>query len=329
MSDTPVTQDPGTPETPAEAPPPTPEKAKKAPKAEKVVGAICTVAKLKDLQLPQNWNREKLTNIANLAQSIKSVGLVTALSVKSIPGSPGKYEIVDGARRFAALQENKAAEANITILPEMDPADSELASLAANACREDNNPWEMACAFDRAVSNGKTNKDIAHSLGKSDGHVSQYRGILRTPDSVQKAIKVGKLPPSVTRILLKLNYEDDQVFYDKIVEAMLGGLSLEDAAEKVDFHLAKKEAKAEGEGKSKKKSAAKTKAEKRRGPTVRIPDYADKEVAKKMEALPKKEAQEYLVHFADKLTKTSSKVKSAYHQGVLHGIEISYKLRGE
>jgi hypothetical protein len=151
---------------------------------------------------------------------------------------------------------------------------------------------------------------------------------LRAPDYVQKAISSGKLPPSTTRTLGKLDPEEDKAFYDKVAASMIAGtMRNEDANEKIDYYLTKK--KGESDKKGSGKSAAKTKAEKRRGPTVRIPDYADKEVIKQMESLPKTEANTYLVHFAEKLAKTSSKVKSAYHQGVLHGIEISYKLRGE
>jgi hypothetical protein len=213
----------------------------------------------------------------------------------------------------------------------MTPTAAYLVSLVANENRENNNAHELALAFERLATEGIKNRDIAKACGKTEGYVSQHRAILRTPDYVQKAIRNEQLPPSATRILVKLNYEEDQAFYDKIATAMIDGtVNLEDAAEKIDFYIAKKDAAAEGKSKGKgKKSAAKTKAEKRRGPTVRIPDYADKEVIKQMEALPKTEANKYLVHFADKLSKTSSKVKSAYNQGVLHGIEISYKLRGE
>jgi ParB/RepB/Spo0J family partition protein len=317
-----------TPETPATGA--SEETPAKPPKAPKNTGAVGMVVKLKDIILPDDWNREKLTNIPSLAQSIKEVGLINSLTVIPAEDKPGKYILRDGRRRYAALQEAKITEAAVNILPAMTPTVAYLVSLVANENRENNNAHELALAFEKLVAEGMKNRDIAKACGKTEGYVSQHRAILRTPDYVQKAIRNGALPPSATRLLVKLNYEEDQAFYDKIAEAMIdGSVNLEDAAERIDLHLEQKEAKESGKGKKGKKSAAKTKAEKRRGPTIRIPDYADKEVVKQMEALPKTEANKYLVHFADKLAKTSSKVKSAYNQGVLHGIEISYKLRAE
>jgi ParB/RepB/Spo0J family partition protein len=320
MTDTQENAATGAPETP---PPKKPPKEKEAATGPRVV-------KLKDILLPEDWNREKLTKISELAQSIKDIGLTSALTVLLSKEHPGKYILRDGRRRYAALHEAKIAEAPVNVLPEMDETKARLVSIAANENREENNPYEKALTFESLAADGVKNRDIAKACGKTEGYVSQHRAILRTPDYVQKAIRAGHLPASATRILVKLNYEEDQAFYDKVAEAMIAGtMNLEDAAEKIDYHLSQKEAKESG-GKGKgKKSAAKTKAEKRRGPTVRIPDYADKEVIKQMEALPKTEANKYLVHFADKLSKTISKVKSAYNQGVLHGIEISYKLRGE
>lgn len=323
MSDTPENAATGAPETP---PPAKTKPSKTLPTKDGDALGPRTV-KLKDIILPDDWNREKLTKIAELAQSIKEVGLITALSVMPAEGS-NKYILVDGRRRYAALQEAKISDANVTVLPAKSPTEAYLAALVANENRESNNAHELALAFEKLVAEGKKNRDISKACGKTEGYVSQHRAILRTPDYVQKAIRNGDLPPSATRILVKLNYEEDQAFYDKIATAMIeGNINLEEAAVKVDMHLEQKEGKESGKGK--KKSAAKTKAEKRRGPTIRVLDYADKEVLKQMEPLPKTEANKYLQHFADKLSKTSSKVKSAYNQGVLHGIEISYKLRGE
>lgn len=327
MFDTPETSVTVAPETEA----PTVKKTvpKPKPKSAKEIMVFDTHAlKLKNIILPDDWNREKLTNIPALAQSIKDVGLINALTVIPAPDRAGKFILRDGRRRFAALQEAKITEAAVNVLPEMTPTKAYLISLVANENRESNNAHELALAFERLATEGVKNRDIAKACGKTEGYVSQRRAILRTPDYVQKAIRSEKLPPSAVRLLVKMNYEEDRAFYDKIAAAMIdGAISLEDAGDKIDFHLAKKEEAASG--KKSKKNAAKTKAEKKRGPTVRIPDYSAKEVVKQMEALPKTEASKYLVYFAEKLSKTSSKVKSAYHQGVLHGIEISYKLRGE
>jgi ParB/RepB/Spo0J family partition protein len=331
MTDTPETEGTAVPEETSA--PASEKKAKSKPKAKTDVpvanAAPNTTWKLKDIILPEDWNREKLTNISGLAQSIKEVGLVTALSVRP-SDNPNKVILVDGRRRYAALQEAKITEANVTVLPTMDATEAYLLALVANEGRESNNAYELAMAFEKLVADGKKNRDIAKAIDKTEGYISQHRAILRTPNYVQKAIKSGQLPPSATRILVKLNYEEDQGFYDKVAEAMIAGsISIEDAAEKIDLYNEKKAEKEAGEAKKGKKSAAKTKAEKKRGPALKIPDYADKDILKQMEPLPKTEANKYLQHFADRLLKTSSKVKSAYNQGVLHGIEISYKLRGE
>jgi ParB/RepB/Spo0J family partition protein len=300
------------------------------PNNDPIIGgaSLITVA-LNKLVPNKNWNREKLVGVDQLAQSIKACGLAHLINVCPIEDREGYYEIQEGHRRHAALQKLEMTDVMVCVVPRRTTGDYDMLAAAENNCRVSNNPFELAKAFQRAIDEGKTMTEIAKSQGgKSPGWVSQILGILRTPDHVQRAIRDDKVPASITRVLLRLKYDEDQVFYDKTFGQVLEGkLSIEDAGLEIDNYLARKEAKEKGQ--TSKKTAAKTKATKKRGRAIQIPDYSDPELLKKMAPRPKKDAHTYLLEYAGKLQETNDRVMSAHFQGILAGIELSYGLRGE
>ena len=287
--------------------------------------------KLKDINLTEYWNRDTLTNIPALARSIKQVGLTTALTVMKTV-KPGKYDLLAGRRRYAALQELGITEAYAVILEPLDELSRRKVALAENTVREAMNPFEIAreCEW-MASQGGMKNKDIAALIPigasgtASEGSVSQYRAIMRAPEYVQEAIRTGNMAPSVTRILGRLKYDEDQAIYDKIAASLIDGTLTTAAAE--DRIIRYLDRKNQVEGTPTKKSGAKTKAAaKRRGPALKVTDYSDREVFNRMSPISKTQAQKEMMLEAEKLSRTNDKRKIAFIQGVLRGMEKAFKL---
>jgi ParB/RepB/Spo0J family partition protein len=291
---------------------------------------------LKDIILPDDWNREKLGDIKGLVQSIKEKGQKVAITVRSHPDKKDKVILIDGRRRYAALSEAGVKEAIISFSEEENDLDAFETSMIANLARENNNPWEISCGFHKLKEGGKTVKAMAKACGKSEGYVSQHLAAQSIHKKLQNALKTGKIPLSMVRAFARLDYqeENEKVFYDKMVEYALGGMSAQDIWDKVDIFVEKKAksapkstggGKGDAKGKGKGKAAAKKggAAKKKPGPKVKVTDYADPEVRKLVKMVPKDKGLEWLEYYGEKLQNTSSTRKREYYQGVIEGLEIA------
>jgi len=289
---------------------------------------------LKDIILPSDWNREKLGDIKGLVQSIKVKGQKVAITVRSHPNKKDKVILIDGRRRYAALSEAGIKEAIISYSEEKDDTEAFLTSLVTNLAREDNNPWEISCGFQKGIDAKKTVKYMAQICGKSEGYVSQHLAAQRIHKKLQNALKVEKIPLSMVRHFARLDYKEDQAFYDRLIEYALEGMTAQDIGDKIDIFMDRKAKTApkptggaKSAGKEKDKAAPKEKkappAKKKPGPKVKVTDYADPEVRKLVKMVSKDKALEWMEYFGEKLISTNSARKREYFQGVLEGLEIS------
>lgn len=345
LPESPLTDNPE-PEQPAPVPEPPAKKAaskkkpepkkaaKPAKKPEKELKGLSVVSqstvKVSDIVLPNDWNREKLGNISALVQSIRLLGQITAVTVMPVDDKPGKYLLLDGRCRFAALQELKIPTIAVSVLGKMSDTERRSRALAANMTQRPNNPYEVALECEFLATQGLTHKEIALCVGgKSEGYVSQHRGILKLPNNVQKAIRDGKLPPTVARVLLRLDPEEHAAMYAKVVDALLGGeTTVEDASNMIDVYIAKCEVKSGSKKSAEKGASAKTRAEaKLKGPSVKLPDYSEPDYVKQMVLRPKADLQAGLIATADKLGRTSNPTKRAEFRGILKGIEFAASFR--
>ena len=146
-------------------------------------------------------SREKLDE---LKRSILSVGLLNPIEVKE---KGDRYEIVHGERRFIAHEELKKVAIPCRI-GYRDGVETELAKLHENLMREDISAFEEAMAFEDLVNNhGYSQTKLAHSIGKSEGYISQRLTILNAPAILQEALKDSKLSFSVARELMQITDE--------------------------------------------------------------------------------------------------------------------------
>ena len=137
--------------------------------------------------------------LASLAQSIKSMGVIDPLTVRS--KESGRYELVDGERRFRAALMVDLETVPVIIVETEDPAEA----LIHNICREDLNPIEEAEAFARLEKEfGHTHQKIAEMVGRERPSITNAVRLLKLPEYIKDDIRYGRLTPGHGRALLAL-----------------------------------------------------------------------------------------------------------------------------
>ena len=123
--------------------------------------------------------------INELARSISRRGVKTPISVHNHPEKPGRFVINHGARRFRASK--IAGKKTIPALIDNDYTSAD--QLTENLLREGNTPLEIAAAIGEFLKKGMKKKEIAESIGKTAGYVTQYAALLKLPKSIATAFR--------------------------------------------------------------------------------------------------------------------------------------------
>jgi ParB family chromosome partitioning protein len=136
----------------------------------------------------------------DLASSIKSHGVLQPILVRPIPG--GKYEIVAGERRWRAAQ--KAGLHSIpAVIRELNEVEVLEIAIVENVQRMDLNPIEEAQGFQALIDRfGRTQQEIADSVGKSRPHIANMLRLLALPDDLQEMVRDGRLSSGHARAIL-------------------------------------------------------------------------------------------------------------------------------
>lgn len=145
---------------------------------------LTTVA-LDDI-VPADVNlRTELTDIQTLADSIAFIGLLEPIRIQR-NGTPGKYKIIAGHRRYAALRLNGETETKAIVQSgTAEDADRTAAMLIENMQRVDLDVAEQAEGVRRLVQDhGYTQAEIATNLGVSKEWVRDRIAILNVPEHV-------------------------------------------------------------------------------------------------------------------------------------------------
>src|ERR1044071_8450801 len=156
------------------------------------------------------------SELQELASSIKQHGVIQPIAVRPVKGTPDRYEIIAGERRWRASQ--LAGLHEVPIVP-LDVSDSEALELAIieNVQREDLNAIEEAQGY-HALANEfqRTQEEIAKIVGKSRSHVANMMRLTKLPEEVQAHIVSGELSAGHARALLGV---PDPVATTKIILA--------------------------------------------------------------------------------------------------------------
>lgn len=133
--------------------------------------------------------RRELTEIGELAESIRVQGLLQPLVV--VPSSTeGRYLLVAGHRRHAALRMLGRIEADAVVREEMDAARRLAAMLTENDQRQDLTPMERAEAYQRLMDEHDLNQtEVARLVGKSPSWVNQTLHLLKPIDQRTREIR--------------------------------------------------------------------------------------------------------------------------------------------
>ena len=252
--------------------------------------------KLKDIELSEMWNRDKLQNIDKLALSITEEGQLVPIVVFYRPD--GKMQLIDGRRRYAALKEAGITDALVTVSNCTNEKQAQLQSLVTNLARENHTPLELCRSFSAQRDLGNTVKEIAQATGYSDNQVNQYLRLECLPDEAKKMLNAGKLDVTAALALCRFNYDDprDVKYFDRIIEKVKAGkLTTGTIATVVDKWVGQRRAVDKAAGK---------KEEKKRGRKVTIKkenyDYLDPKYLKSVKPIPAKQVGIYLNSLQEK-----------------------------
>ena len=142
------------------------------------------------------------TELGELAASVRQHGVIQPIAVRPVKGTPDRYEIIAGERRWRASQ--IAGLHEVPIAP-VDVSDSDALEIAIieNVQREDLNAMEEAQGYHALANEFKRSADdIAKIVGKSRSHVANMMRLAKLPEEVQAHIVSGELSAGHARALL-------------------------------------------------------------------------------------------------------------------------------
>ena len=159
-----------------------------------------------------------------LAQSIKENGVIQPIIVRQSPVIG--YEILAGERRYRAslLAGLKSIPA---VVKQLSDQEMMIQSIIENLQRENLNPIEEARAYESLVEKGFTHAEIADKMSKSRPYISNSIRLLSLPEQILSEVENGKLSQAHARSLVGLNKEQQDYFFQRIIEEDISVRKLE------------------------------------------------------------------------------------------------------
>lgn len=159
-----------------------------------------------------------------LAQSIKENGVIQPIIVRQSPVIG--YEILAGERRYRAslLAGLRSIPA---VVKQLSDQEMMVQSIIENLQRENLNPIEEARAYESLVEKGFTHAEIADKMGKSRPYISNSIRLLSLPEQILSEVENGKLSQAHARSLVGLNQEQQDYFFQRIIEEDISVRKLE------------------------------------------------------------------------------------------------------
>jgi ParB family transcriptional regulator, chromosome partitioning protein len=148
--------------------------------------------------------------IRRLAESIAEHGLLQPVVVRRVDDH---YQLIAGERRFRAAKQAGWVDVPVNVIDADDRQSAELA-IVENLQRKDLNALEKAASFQRYLQEyGCTQDELAGRLKLDRSTIANLIRLLELPESVQDAIRRGKITPGHARALLPLGDEREQTAF--------------------------------------------------------------------------------------------------------------------
>ena len=169
----------------------------------------------------KEFDGEKLDE---LAQSIKENGVIQPIIVRQSPVIG--YEILAGERRYRASL-LAGLHSIPAVVKQLSDQEMMVQAIIENLQRENLNPIEEARAYESLVEKGFTHAEIADKMGKSRPYISNSIRLLSLPEQILSEVENGKLSQAHARSLVGLTKEQQDYFFQRIVEEDISVRKLE------------------------------------------------------------------------------------------------------
>lgn len=184
-----------------------------------------------------------------LVESIKKQGVIQRVVVRIV--DDGGFEIVDGHRRVEAAKAARLAEVPCEVYESLDDETAQMMTATANIQRLENDPLLEAELIERMSKAGKTHKQIAAVLGKSESYITRRARLTTLTDGWRRAVSLAEEKPSVSdlefiaahepelqdKVLEDKAYENGEVDWDDDFEWAFNCYMMELDEEKVGFNI--------------------------------------------------------------------------------------------
>lgn len=181
----------------------------------------------KAIKRREGWNpRFDFGDMAELKKSIKTNGVLNPLRLKR--GEPGEFILVDGDRRFTAIEEllkekHKFPDGVPAILLSKDHSDIDsLVQMFEANTGKPFLPLEEAAAFQKMRDAGMTIKQICEKVSRSHVHVESTLALLVADDSVKEAVKKGEISGTLGKQIAVKGKGDKKMQQAAVAKAKTG-----------------------------------------------------------------------------------------------------------
>lgn len=142
------------------------------------------------------------TELEELAASIKQRGVLQPILLRPDPDAPNQYQIVAGERRWRAAQ-RAGLKTILAVVRDMDELQLLEVGIIENVQREDLNPIEEAEAYGALIKRfGRTQENLADSVGKSRAHIANTMRLLNLGESSREHLRQGRISAGHARAAL-------------------------------------------------------------------------------------------------------------------------------
>lgn len=152
-------------------------------------------------------------NFRGLVGSIKEQGIIQRVVVRLL--EDGQYEIIDGHRRVEAAKAARLKDVPCDVI-EADDIDAQAMTATANIQRLENDPLLEAALIERMTEAGKTYKQIAATLGKSESYITRRARLTTLTEGWRNAVALAEEMPDISELEMIAAHEPE--LQDKVLE---------------------------------------------------------------------------------------------------------------